>query len=85
VLPVRGTISFWAEVDEIPPGDPRLEEIYDIAFALSEDGPNIPGSRSTQLPFGDGYRPGYWVDLPSKAGYISYMAVTAAMGSSEWP
>jgi len=80
VIPVRGTLSFWAEVDGIPANDPLLDEIYDIAFDLAEGGPNIEGSRPTQWPFGGHYWPGYWVDLPSRAGFIGYLALEAVNG-----
>jgi hypothetical protein len=80
LIPVRGTFSFWAEVDGVPQGDPLLEEIYDVAFALSTNGPDIPGSCPLTIPFGNRYLPGYVIDLPSGAGYITYAAVTAPDG-----
>ncbi len=77
MLPVRGTPSFWAELDEIPPGDLRREEIYDIAFELCDKGPNIERSHPILLPFGKRWFPGYWIDLPSGDAFIEYAAITA--------
>ena len=67
-------------MNAIPPGDTALEEVYDIAFALGEQGPGIQGSHDTLLPFGKGFHPGYTIDLPSGAGFIEYMALTAVDG-----
>jgi hypothetical protein len=77
---VRGTFSFWAELDSIALDDPRVDEVYEIAFTLLEEGPRIEGAMRTWWPWGIGLEHGYYIDLPDGSGFIGYMDLAERIG-----
>lgn len=62
---------FWRALDEIGNGD-IVQEVYDVCFRLVDEGPALPGAEPTRFPLPPVVLDGWFLDLPSGAGFVGY-------------
>ena len=61
-------------MDALAEGDPRREDVYEIAFRLEREDPDNQDT-STMWPFGNGWEPGWTLDLPDGSGFVGAVII----------
>ena len=61
----------------MPEDDPRRDDVYEIAFALQREDPSNEDT-PVMWPFGNGWEPGWSIDLPDGSGYVACVIIEDA-------